>query len=85
MDLTLFDLATGAEVEMPSPYDDFTDQAAQAYAGARPAQAAHRAILREAMVRAGFLLYPPEWWHYDYQDWREYPVLDVPFEELAGH
>jgi D-alanyl-D-alanine dipeptidase len=85
VDLTLFDLATGAEVEMPSPYDDFTDKAAQAYAGATPARAAHRAILRDAMVREGFLLYPSEWWHYDYKDWRDYPILDVPFEELAGH
>jgi D-alanyl-D-alanine dipeptidase len=84
VDLTLFDLATGAEVEMPSPYDDFTDKAAQDYEGGSPGQAARRAILREAMVHEGFLLYPSEWWHYDYEDWREYPILDVPFERLAG-
>lgn len=84
VDLTLFDLATGAEVEMPSPYDDFTDKAAQDYGGATPGQAAHRALLRDAMTREGFLVYPSEWWHYDYADWREYPILDVPFEQLAG-
>ena len=33
---------------------------------------------------SGFLLYPSEWWHYDYEDWREYPILDVPFEGLAS-
>ncbi len=85
VDLTLFDLATGAEIEMPSPYDDFTDKAAQDYAGASAAQAAHRAILRQAMVHEGFLLYPSEWWHYDYEGWRQYPILDLPFEQLAGH
>jgi len=83
VDLTLFDLATGREVEMPTPYDDFTEKAAQDYAGATPAQAAHRAILREAMVKEGFLVYPSEWWHFDYKDWREYPILDVPFEQLG--
>jgi zinc D-Ala-D-Ala dipeptidase len=84
VDLTLFDLATGAEVDMPSPYDDFTEKAAQQYAGATPAQAAHRKVLRDAMMHEGFLLYPSEWWHYDYDDWREYPILDVPFERING-
>ncbi len=83
VDLTLFDLATGREVEMPTPYDDFTEKAAQDYAGATPAQAAHRAILREAIVKEGFRVYPSEWWHFDYRDWREYPILDVPFEQLG--
>lgn len=83
VDLTLFALATGREVEMPTPYDDFTEKAAQDYAGATAAQAAHRGILREAMVKEGFFVYPLEWWHFDYADWREYPILDVPFEELG--
>ena len=84
VDLTLFDRATGREVEMPTPYDDFTEKAAQDYAGATPAQAAHRAILREAMVKEGFLVNASEWWHFDYKDWRDYPILDVAFEEVAG-
>jgi D-alanyl-D-alanine dipeptidase len=83
VDLTLFDLAAGREIEMPTPYDDFTEKAAQDYEGATPAQAAHRAILRDAMVKEGFLVYPTEWWHFDYADWREYPILDVAFEELG--
>jgi D-alanyl-D-alanine dipeptidase len=84
VDLTLFDLATGREVEMPTPYDDFTEKAAQDYEGATPGQAERRAVLRDAMLKEGFLVYPSEWWHFDYKDWREYPILDVPFEELAG-
>jgi D-alanyl-D-alanine dipeptidase len=83
VDLTLFELATGREVEMPTPYDDFTEKAAQDYAGATPTQAAHRAVLRDAMLKEGFLVYPSEWWHFDYKDWREYPILDVPFEKLG--
>jgi len=23
-----------------------------------------------------------EWWHFDYKDWKEYRVLNVPFEKL---
>ena len=83
VDLTLFDLATGREVEMPTAYDDFTEKAAQDYEGATAAQAAHRKVLRDAMLAEGFLLYPSEWWHYDYEDWQQYPILDIPFERLA--
>jgi zinc D-Ala-D-Ala dipeptidase len=83
VDLTLLDLATGREVEMPTAYDDFTEKAAQDYAGATPAAAAHRKILRDALLAEGFSVYPSEWWHFDYDDWEEYPILDVPFESLG--
>jgi D-alanyl-D-alanine dipeptidase len=29
-------------------------------------------------------LYASEWWHYDYKDWAQYPVLDVPFTALGA-
>jgi D-alanyl-D-alanine dipeptidase len=29
-----------------------------------------------------FAVYEPEWWHYDYKDWKEYPLLDVPFSAI---
>ncbi len=83
VDLTLFDLATGREVEMPTAYDDFTEKAAQDYAGATSKQSAHRRILRDAMLAEGFLVYPSEWWHFDYAAWQDYPILDVPFEDLG--
>ncbi|MFY7821408.1 MAG: M15 family metallopeptidase, partial [Planktothrix agardhii] len=36
VDLTLVDLHTGAELEMPTAFDDFTDKAARAYPGNSP-------------------------------------------------
>jgi D-alanyl-D-alanine dipeptidase len=69
---------------MPTPYDDFTEKAAQDYAGATAAQAGNRKMLRDAMLAEGFLVYPSEWWHFDYAAWEEYPILDVPFERLGG-
>jgi D-alanyl-D-alanine dipeptidase len=27
-------------------------------------------------------VYEEEWWHYDYKDWRKYPVLNVSFADL---
>ena len=34
------------------------------------------------MEKEGFTVYEAEWWHYDYKDWREYPILNLQFEEL---
>jgi D-alanyl-D-alanine dipeptidase len=82
VDLSLYDLATGKEVEMPSPYDDFTEAASPDYLGGSREARAHRSLLRAAMEAEGFRVYEHEWWHYDYKDWREYRVLDIPFEEL---
>jgi D-alanyl-D-alanine dipeptidase len=42
-----------------------------------------RDLLRRAMEAEGFTVYENEWWHFDYKDWRSYPILNKSFEELA--
>ncbi len=42
-----------------------------------------RETLRAAMESEGFAVYEPEWWHYDYKDWKEYPILNVKFSEIG--
>jgi zinc D-Ala-D-Ala dipeptidase len=83
VDLSLYDLRTGAEVSMPSPYDDFSDKASSAYAGGTDEQRKLRTVLRVAMEAEGFRVEPGEWWHFDHRLWREYPILDIPFEKLT--
>jgi D-alanyl-D-alanine dipeptidase len=82
VDLSLYELATGKEVPMPSPYDDFTRKAYPNYPGGTPEERAARAVLREAMEREGFRIEPNEWWHFNYRDWKLYPILDVPFDSI---
>ena len=82
VDISLVDLTTGREVEMPSPYDAFTESAAAAYAGGTAKQRRLRSILRTAMEAEGFIINPDEWWHFDFSDWRNYRVLDIPFEKI---
>lgn len=84
VDLSLFDLATGRQVEMPSGYDDFTERAHPDYAGGTPEARHRRDLLRAAMEAEGFSVYENEWWHFDYRDWRLYPILDLPFERIAA-
>jgi len=83
VDLSLYRLDTGAEVTMPSPYDDFSEKAHPEYAGAPPEQRRARARLRAAMEQQGFEVEPNEWWHFNYRDLRSYPILDVPFDAIG--
>jgi D-alanyl-D-alanine dipeptidase len=82
VDLTLFDLATGRPVEMPSTYDESTGRAFAEYPGGTSLQRWHRALLRNAMVAEGFLVNPSEWWHFDYSSWRDYPLGNVAFDRI---
>lgn len=41
-----------------------------------------RELLRQAMENQGLLVYPFEWWHFDYVDWPKYPILNITFDDL---
>jgi serine beta-lactamase-like protein LACTB len=82
VDLTLYDLKTGKAVEMVGGYDEFSDRSYPDYVGGTSLQRWHRDLLRDAMEREGFTVYEAEWWHFDYRDWRSYPILNASFEAL---
>src|ERR1700684_924400 len=83
VDLSLYDLKTGKEVKMPSGYDEMSDRAYADYAGGTADERARRALLRQAMEKQDFKVIPEEWWHFDYKDWKQYPILNVKFEDLG--
>jgi D-alanyl-D-alanine dipeptidase len=68
---------------MPSGYDEMTDRAYANYSGGTPDERTRRALLREVMERHGFHVNPTEWWHFDFKDWKLYPIQNVRFEELG--
>lgn len=82
VDLSLYDLATGQEVDMPSGYDEMTERAYANYTGGTADQNARRALLHTTMLQQGFLQNPTEWWHFDYEDWKQYSIGNTRFEEL---
>jgi D-alanyl-D-alanine dipeptidase len=84
VDLSLYDLRTGREVTMPSVYDEMSERAYPSYAGGSRQEHEARDVLRAAMEREGFRVEPNEWWHFNYRDWRSYPILDVPFGSLGA-
>lgn len=74
----------GVEVTMPSPYDDFTPAAYRSNTSAPPEALRLSRMLEEWMVAVGFVPLPNEWWHYDWADWRRYPVMDMALEDVAA-
>ena len=83
VDLSLYDLKTGLEVQMPSGYDEMSERAYADYPGGTDEERARRAVLKRAMEKQGFAVIPKEWWHFDYKDWKLYPILNVKFEDLG--
>jgi len=84
VDLTLYDLKTGRAVAMPSGYDEMTDRAYADYQGGTDAERRHREVLRRAMEAEGFTVYPYEWWHYDYRDFKLYGIGNIPFQVIRN-
>jgi len=82
VDLTLYDLKTGKPIEMTGTYDEMSPRSFPNYPGGTSLQRWHRELLRSAMESEGFTVYEAEWWHFDYKDWKEYPILNIPFERL---
>jgi zinc D-Ala-D-Ala dipeptidase len=84
VDVTLIDRATGKEVTMPSGYDDFSERADPAYAKVADSIKSHRELLNQVMNHFGFTRFHAEWWHFDYNGWEKYPLMDISFKELEG-
>jgi D-alanyl-D-alanine dipeptidase len=72
------------EVTMPSAFDDFTPAAYRSNTDAAPEAIAASRMLEGWMVAEGFVPLANEWWHYDWKDWRRYPIMDVPLEAVAA-
>jgi D-alanyl-D-alanine dipeptidase/CubicO group peptidase (beta-lactamase class C family) len=84
VDLTLYDRATGQPIPMVGGYDEMSDRSYPAYPGGTSLQRWNRDLLRRAMEAEGFTVYEAEWWHFDYKDWRKYPILNLTFEQIEA-
>jgi D-alanyl-D-alanine dipeptidase len=82
VDLSLFDLVTNKEIEMPGAYDEMTKRSYPNYTGGTEKQRAMRDLLRSNMEAEGFQVYEFEWWHFDYKDWPKYRIANIPFDKI---
>jgi D-alanyl-D-alanine dipeptidase len=82
VDVTLINLETGREIPMPTVFDDFSPKAMPDYADLPGNVLANRKMLFELMAHFGFHHISTEWWHFDFQGWADFPLLDIPFKIL---
>ncbi len=84
VDVSLINLKTGEELEMPTLFDDFTQKASPSYMDLPPTVIKNRQLLINVMSTHGFTVFPDEWWHFDYKGWEHYELLDISFEALEN-
>jgi D-alanyl-D-alanine dipeptidase len=82
IDLTLINLKTGKELEMPTPYDSFAPEAAANFDKLSEQVLKNRALLINTMEKNGFKVLSNEWWHFDFNGWKNFELMDIPFEDL---
>ena len=68
VDLTLFDVKTGKEVDMGGTFDWFGEESHPDYKGVTEKQYANRMLLCEIMTSHGFKPLAEEWWHFTLAD-----------------
>ncbi len=84
VDVSLIDISTGKELEMPTEYDDFSEQAWRSYSGNKLEVQRNSELLESKMRKYGFEPLITEWWHFDAVGWQKFSILDVPLVPLRG-
>lgn len=82
IDMTLVDLKTGKELKMPTEYDSFKKEAWPTTPVKDPVIKKNRDLIISIMEKHGFKVNASEWWHFDFNGWQKFEVMDIDFEEL---
>lgn len=67
VDLTLYDLATGKDLDMGSGFDYFNEISYTDSKKITEEQRANRMLLKDLMESRGFKNFSQEWWHYSFK------------------
>lgn len=84
VDVSLVDLKNGIGLEMPTAYDDFSERAGAFYTDLPEVAIKNRSVLIDAMKKFGFAVFDSEWWHFDFNGWQSFSLMDISFEELPA-
>jgi D-alanyl-D-alanine dipeptidase len=82
VDLTIIDLKTGAELDMGTGFDNFSDTAHHNYLKLSEEVLQNRELLKSTMEKFGFRIFESEWWHYFLAEGEKYEILDIAFKKL---
>lgn len=82
VDVTVVDSTSGNELEMPTVFDEFGPRSSATYPDLPSVVLENRNSLIEVMRRYGFQVLETEWWHFDFEGWEKYPLMDISFSDL---
>lgn len=75
VDVTIID-QYGKELDMGTPFDDFTEKASPNYTDFPPQIIKNRTMLKQVMEESGFKQLDTEWWHFDFYCWDKFAISD---------
>lgn len=84
VDVTLINLSTKQELEMPTLFDSFEQEAYADYQNLPENKIKNRKLLQDAMLLHGFKKIKSEWWHFDFNSWENYSLMDISFKQLSS-
>ena len=84
INLSLYELSTGRQLEMPSEFDEFNEKSHPDFDRGAITQRRNRDILINTMESDEFEVNPKEWRHYDHADREQYEILNFPIDEIGG-
>lgn len=78
VDLSIVDVKTNKELDMGSSYDFFGEASHPFFKNITPNQKKNRMLLRNIMIKNGFIPYDNEWWHFTLKE-EPYPTTYFNF------
>ena len=82
LDVSLIDIETGKEIEMPTPMHTFTEESSRNYPHMTGAAVGNMNYLLSIMVSCGFTYINSEWWHFQTTDTQNYLPTDHPIDSI---
>jgi D-alanyl-D-alanine dipeptidase len=67
----------GQELLMPTGFDDFSLRAHRLFQDCSEERIQNRKLLECVMQKHGFIGLNTEWWHFDDENWKQYPPLEI--------
>lgn len=75
VDITLID-SLGNELDFGTGFDDFSEKASPFYMDFPQKILDNRKLLKDVMIKFGFIQLDSEWWHFDFKDWKNFSIPD---------
>ncbi len=82
VDITLVDIKTGKELEMPTAMHTFSEDSARTATNWSEAAKANVSLMTNVMVSCGFTTISSEWWHFQLADKNKYLPTDHPIDSI---